>query len=312
MKARTMKLSMISAAALIAIAATNAAAQAPLTLQVSTGDKTLTYSTMFDQIRERCSGEVPMVNVNSSGTVENIDRLVGNKVNAAFVQSDVLWFRDKTESLGHIKTLLAMHPEQVHLLALTNSGLKAGNIINRREVVFTDVSSLAGYAVGASGGAAITANVIRLQTEVPFNVVEFGSSKDLVAALQGGQIQAAVFVGGAPLPLFESLNKAYKLIPINGPAAEKLKSAYRTTTISYSNLNQSTGVQTVTTDALFVTRDYSTPRMVDALSRLRSCVLSNLRDIKETTNTHPAWQKVQADNMGKWPHIWEFPAQGKK
>lgn len=253
-----------------------------------------------------------MVNVNSSGTVENIDRLVGNKVNAAFVQSDVLWFRDKTESLGHIKTLLAMHPEQVHLLALTNSGLKTGNIINRREVVFTGLDSLAGYTVGATGGAVVTANVIRLQSEVPFNVVEFEKGSDVLAALTAGKIQAAVFVGGAPLGLIESMGAAYKLLPIVGPAAEKLKSAYRPATISYSKLHQSTGVPTVTTDALFVTRSYTTKHTIEALQNLRACVLRNLPDIKDTTGTHPAWQKVDPDNLGKWPHIWEFNSNGKK
>lgn len=67
------------------------------------------------------------------------------------------------------------------------------------------------------------------------------------------------------------------------------------------------GVNTVATDALFVTREYKTPKFVEALAKFRGCLLANLDDLKEATGMHPKWQAVDAANKGKWPY-YELPA----
>ncbi len=76
----------------IALAALSFAASAQQ-LQVSTGSPTGTYSSMFKQLSAKCGNTVALIEQNSTGSGENVDRLVGNSVNAAFVQSDVLYLR---------------------------------------------------------------------------------------------------------------------------------------------------------------------------------------------------------------------------
>ena len=69
-------------------------------MRVATGKAGDTYSSMLRQLNARCAGDVAVVEVPSAGSNDNINQLVGNQVNAAFVQSDVLWLRARTEDLG--------------------------------------------------------------------------------------------------------------------------------------------------------------------------------------------------------------------
>lgn len=283
----------------LAAAALLPAAQAQM--RVATGKAGDTYSSMLRQLNARCSGDVAIMEVPSAGSNDNINQLVGNQVNAAFTQSDVLWLRARTEDLADVKTLLALHPEQVHIVARTSSGIKEGGTLGygAKEVVFNDITSLAGRKVGAAGGSLITAQVIRLQSEIPFQVVQLDTGDAVLQALASGQIAAAVFVGGAPLGTVSKLGPDHKLLPIPAPVVEKLKGVYRPARLNYQRMNAA-GVATVATDALFVTRQYKTPKMTSGLAKLRSCALSSVDELKETTGTHPAWRYVEPSNKGKW------------
>lgn len=290
----------LAAMAIMAAACHPVAAQ---TLKVATGSAKLTYSSMFKEMTAFCGTSVSMTEINSGGSMDNIDRLVGNEVNAGFVQSDVLWLRARTEDLSNVKTLLALHNEQVHLVARASSGQKSGGVlgVGGKEVVFTDLASLAGQRVGAAGGSAVTAQVIRLQSEVPFTVVQLASNDEVVKAVAKGDIAAGLVVAGSPTPLIAGLGPDFKLLSISGPVAERLKGVYRPARLSYSKMGAA-GVPTVATDALFVTREYKTERMTSALGAFRSCMHSKLDEVKEATGTHPAWQAVDAANKGKW--VW--------
>jgi TRAP-type uncharacterized transport system substrate-binding protein len=280
-------------------------------LQVATGKAGDTYSTLLKELSSRCSSSVAIIEHNSSGSNDNINRLVGNQVNAAFVQSDVLWLRARNEDLGNVKTLLALHPEPVHIVVLARSGLKEGGLLGIKqlggnEVVLKELGDLAGRRIGAAGGSLVTAQVIRLQTEIPYNVVPFDKGDDVLAALDKGSIEAAIFVGGAPLGTVSKLGPDYKLIGISPLTAAKLKDVYHPARLNYSKIGAS-GVPTVATDALFVTREYKTAKMIDGLSKLRTCALDAIDELRETTGTHPAWMNIDPANRGKWPY-YDFPA----
>lgn len=277
-------------------------------LKVATGSKEGTYAAMFREINQTCAAAIPMIEQTTSGSMENVNLLIGNQVNAGFVQTDVLYFRARTEDLGNVKTLLALHPEEVHVLTTNESFIKEGGYvgIGSKPVVFNTVSDLANRRVGAVGGSAITAQVIRLQGEVPFSVVEYPNNDELLKAIAAGNVEAGVFVGGSPLGAIAKLKEGWKLLPFNEALVSKLKAVYRPTRLNYQNIRQM-GITSVATDALFVTREYKTAKMVDGLAKLRGCVLEHLDELKETTGTHPKWQAVDAANEGKW-NYYRFPA----
>jgi TRAP-type uncharacterized transport system substrate-binding protein len=276
-------------------------------LKVATGGATGTYSAMLKQASQLCGTSIALTEQNTSGSMENINLLVGNQVNAAFVQTDVLYFRARTEDLGGVKTLVALHPEEVHVLALAESLIKEGGVvgIGAKPIQLATVKDLAGRRVGAVGGSAITAQVIRLQAEIGFNVVEFPDNKALINGLQSGAADAGVLVGGAPLGAISELKGGWKLLPFPEDVVNRLKSVYRPARLNYAGIGQM-GVNTIATDALFVTREYKTAKFVDALGKFRGCLLAGLDELKESTGMHPKWQAVDPTNKGKWPY-YELP-----
>jgi TRAP-type uncharacterized transport system substrate-binding protein len=275
-------------------------------LKVATGSPTGTYSKMLKEASALCGSSVALMEQNTSGSMENVNLLTGNQVNGAFVQTDVLSFRAKTEDLGSVKTLVTLHPEEVHLYVPESSGIKSGGMvgIGGTEVQFRTIKDLAGYKVGAAGGGFITAQVIRLQAEVAFSVAEYPDNKALLAALAANQIQAALFVGGSPLGVISEA-KSGRLLSFPEDVVTKLKAVYRPARINYANIRQM-GVTTVATDALFVTREYKTAKFTEALSKLRECIYGHIDELKETTGMHPKWQAVDPENRGKWVY-YELP-----
>lgn len=298
---------------LIAILSLAVAACSPAyaqTVKVATGSAKGTYSTQTKEMVQACGNTLPLVEINTNGAMQNIDMLLGNEVSAAYTQGDVLWLRARTEELGHVKTLLAMHPEQMHMV-VSAAGKTEGGVmgLGATTVHLRDWSNLAGRQVAASGGSAVSAKIIRLQSEIPFTVVEYPTNDAALAAVAKGGADAALLVGGAPLPVLKSLNNAFRLLPTGASVQEKLKGVYKPARVTYNNMN-SQGITTVSTDALLVTRTYSSPKMLGALSAFRSCVLESLPDLKDTAGTHPSWQAVDGANKGRWAW-YDLPASKK-
>lgn len=296
------------ALAVVSLAFTvNATAQAQL--KVSTGSATGTYSQMFKEFSTVCKDQIMQIEVPSSGSIQNMDRLLGNEVNAAIVQTDVLFYRARNEDLSGIKTLFSLHPEEVHVIAPQVSPITEGGIAGFRakSIQLNTVQDLANRSVAAWGGSLVTAQVIRLQSEVNFTVTEVADFKAAKAALDSGQVAAIIMVGGQPMNDVKTLPNTYKLLPFSEAIAGKLKSVYVPAKLNYSNLGQGgSGVQTVATEALFVTRAYKTPKYVESLGALRGCFKANAAELAETTGTHKKWAVVNPDNTGKWA-FYELP-----
>lgn len=304
---KTVKFALMGA--LLAVASM-ASAQEDTQLMVSTGSPTGTYSRMFKEFQGMCKNQIMQVEKNSTGSVQNMDRLLGNEVNAAIVQTDVLYWRARNENLASIKTLFALHPEEVHVITPSVSPIKEGGMvgIGKKPIQLGSVQDLAGRSVAAWGGGFVTAQVIRMQAEINFQVVEVENYKAAMELLNSGQVAAIVMVGGHPMSDVAALNSAYKLLPFPEAIVAKLKNVYVPAKLTYSGMGAgASGVPTVATEALFVTRQYRTPRMVNALSSLRACMYDKLPDLQETTGMHKKWADVKAENQGKWAY-YELPA----
>jgi TRAP-type uncharacterized transport system substrate-binding protein len=172
--------------------------------------------------------------------------------------------------------------------------IKAG--IMRNAVEFNSLSDIKGYAVGAAGGGVLTSRVMKRQGDAGYTVNSYNSGAEVIAALDKGDIAAAIFVGAAPLPNIASLDKTkYKLIPVGEAIASRVKGVYRPATINYSGLTSSP-VQTIAPMAVILTRKYSTPKKVAAQRHFRDCLAKNLPELKD--NHSPNWQQVEANDHG--------------
>lgn len=271
------------------------------TLLIADASSSGTYKAMLGQLIGVCSSgdfeikEAPGI---TGGATDNLDALVNNKVAAAFLHSDVIAARGMADpAMKRFKTLAALYPEDIHVLTLRNSKTKVHLI---QTVQFTSLVSLRGYKVGAAGGGVITARVLTGQGEGHFDVVEYGSGKEVIAALDNNEIQAAIFVGGAPLPNIETLSgDQYKLIPIDPDIANRVSSFYRPTVIQYNNL-RSGPIHTIAPMAIIVTRQYTIPSMVQPQREFRQCLYEHLGELQQTPGMHPKWQLVDPNEHGMW------------
>jgi hypothetical protein len=241
--------------------------------------------------------------------VENLQLLLNNKVNGAIIQSDLLFMSRamNPEKTRNIVTLFGLHPEEVHFVATTAVKKEGGVLgIGARKFTYNTVSDLAGRHVGAVGGSVVTAKLISQIAGYDFVVDEFTNNDALKKALLDGDVDAIVVVGGAPHPLVASLGREYRLLPMGQDTQVKLKDVYQPSRVDYDNLGAA-GVNTVATQALMVTRTYTSPTMLQAMAKLRKCEKDSLGDLKDALGTHAKWQDVTVNNDGKWP-LAELPA----
>jgi len=255
----------------------------PSKFLVADDSSSQTYKQMFGQIAKFCSTDQFVIQEidNKGGAQGNFQALLDNKAQAVFVHSDVLVAEGHYNETYRVKykTLLALYGEDIHIVTLRNSSVTEGALgfgklsVGGTTKEFNALSDFNGYKIGAAGGGIKTIKLLVGEGGAGFTPVEFDRGSDLLPALDNGTVQAVVFVGGAPLPNLMPLTDKYKLVRVDDSFASRLKSIYRPSQISYTNLKAS-NVQTLAAIATIVTRVYKTPKFVEQQRALRNCFYS--------------------------------------
>lgn len=204
--------------AVVLMLATPLAARADLV--VSTGSEKGTYYSMLRSVQVACS-QVPLTVNTSTGSDENLDRLVQNQATLGVVQSDTLKFQEMNDPRVNderIRVLAVLHPEEVHVVV--SSGVKVGGsmfgLVGGR--LPETLADLRGKDVGAWGGSYTTAMVMNLQGNLGLNVIRYGNGDEAKAAMEQNRIQAIIAVGGQPLGFVSGLDRRYRLLSIGDTA----------------------------------------------------------------------------------------------
>jgi TRAP-type uncharacterized transport system substrate-binding protein len=293
-----------------ALVAASIHSQQSSTIRVADNSSSGTYAEMLAQVINACPSDqfVIVEAKNDGGAVGNLNALFNNEADAAFMHSDVFAFNAQQDPVNYsqFKTLVALWPEQIHVLALRNSKTRKYGI---KTVDINSLADTAGYNVGAAGGGVITATVLKGPGR--YNVVSFNTGGEVIAALDRGDIAAAIFVGAAPLPNLKKLPRdTYKLVPvgdsITGSASANF---YRQSKINYPNLT--TGpVATLAPLATLITKPFRTAGKVNAQRALRACFNNKLADLQD--NGSPNWQSVTANDQGTLNNYLDLPASKQR
>lgn len=270
------------------------------TIVVADDSSSGTYKKMLGEIIGVCGSDefsIQEAKGVTGGAPGNLDALINNQAQAAFLHSDVFFANSQADpTYKRFQTLVALYPEPIHVLVLRESKTKKQGTFSFGTVDFNNLSELRGFNVGAAGGGVYTARILKGQGDAGFNVSQYNSGKDVIAALDNGDVAAALFVGAAPLPNIATLDKSkYKLIPIDEAIASKVKGVYRQVTLNYAGLTNGP-IQTMAPIATLLTRKFSTPRKVAAQKHLRECFYKHLDELKD--NGSPNWQQVEANDRG--------------
>jgi len=307
------KFKKISLAVTLLVAMTVAQAE---NFVVATGDgkSGSTYARMYKELAQRCNYSatgLTLAEQETTGSVKNVELLTGNQVNAAIVQSDLLfWTKMKDETkVANVRTLFALHPEELHFVARADTkkegGFGVGSFkVGGTSITYNSVQDLTGRTVGAVGGSVMSANVVSAKSGLNFSVQEYPNNDAMKQDLLEGKIDAIVAVGGSPLGLVSSLDQRYRLLPVTESVQKALADIYQPAKLSYTNLNQA-GVPTLATQALFVSRTYRSQDVQSQLKKLRDCFVKVVPDIQDARGTHSKWQSVDTADKGKWAY-YEF------
>ena len=277
-----------------------AQAATPVFLDVATSPKGSTASDMFRDIGRVCTNASFLRQRQSSGSVENLNLLLGNQVSLAFVQLDVLKARDQIDKdprAKELKQLLPLNFDEIHLIAQRPTQKK--NIFGKITTVgVTKFSELKNEKIGTWGGSVITANVLKAKSGVPVTIVEYKNREDTMKALTAGQVDAVLSVVGQPADWVKTLDATrYALLPID-ITTDKVNGFYREATLRYPQLGN--GVPTYAVQRILVTRDFKTPERRTALLNYQKCALSKLTALQETEGFHPKWNEVTFKESD-WP-----------
>jgi len=259
-----------------------------------------TYKKMLGEIIGVCSTddfniqEAPGV---TGGAVGNLEALVNNRANAAFLHSDVFFANAQADpTYKRFQTLVALYPEPIHVLALKTSKTKKPGTFSWGTQDFNSLADMRGFKIGAAGGGVFTARILEGQGEGGFTVQAYDTGSDVINALNNGDIAGAIFVGAAPLPNIEKLDKnTYKLLPIGESIASRVQGVYRPANINYRGLTNGP-VKTLAPIATLLTRKYTTPERIALQRKFRQCFYRHLGDLQDTGS--PNWQSVDPNDHG--------------
>ncbi len=275
---------------------------------VSSGGSTGTYFRLMKEFNEASPGLI--TNMESDGSLTNIDRVMGNEAELGITQLDALNLRAVKEKnlKERIRILALLHLEEIHFVARSGprneGGLSAFGFntgINAKPVDLNSIDDLRGRKIGFWGGAIITEQNIASMTLLGWAPVEYPDQAAAFEALQNDQVAALMAVGGQPLGWVSELSRAFKLLSVSDAMTNRLAQNYEKTTLTYRNLGQE-GVQTLAIRASLVTRNYVSRTRHDQLQMIRDKLAAAVPEIRETRGTHPKWSEIDPMAITEnWP-----------
>jgi TRAP transporter TAXI family solute receptor len=257
-------------------------------LTIATGFEKGSYYTMANDMKGVSSNPNQIKIITTTGSISNFNKITRDStVDVGFMQFDVLVYEElsdvkkKSKVTDHVKIVLPLGYEQIHLLTLKEYKYKNLGDLKEKTV-----------AIGAKTmGSNYTAKLIKNMTEGEWDESEM-SFDDALSALLDKRIDALFFVGAAPINKFTSSSPAFNklaLIPITN---KKLAEYYTATVIKKGTyLWQDKDVNTYAVK-MVLTVDISKLSPTDAslLNQFIGDVKGNLSKLQD--KGHPAWKTI--------------------
>jgi hypothetical protein len=253
-----------------------------LALTIATGSREGTYFKIAQDIKNVAEKEgVPVEIIETNGSFDNINLLGAGKVDLAIMQLDVLQFvagimRKETgvNVLEEAKVVLNLYLEEIHVIA-KNPDIKSLQQLQGKRV-----------AVGPEkSGSALTAEVLLAGFGLTVDYV-FSPPDEAVKKLQAGEIDALIFIGGAPVPAFSNLDGGFHFVAL--PVDSGLEQIYPKKKIEKSVYSWADAVDTHAVPSVIMTRNRAETDYASMLQKFVLLVLLNKEYLDSTG--HPKWK----------------------
>jgi uncharacterized protein len=256
-----------------------------LALTIATGTPEGTYYQIAVDIKRIAEKEgIPIEIIQTNGSFDNINLLGSGKADLAILQLDLLKFAFevmKAEAgvnvLVETKAILNLYPEEIHVIAKSD-GIRSLDQLAGKKV-----------AVGPErSGSALTADVLLTAHNLRAEIF-FDTPKEALRKLERGELDALIFVGGAPVPAFEKLDGSFHFVRL--PASGVLEQIYQKTKIDRTVYPWAGEVETLAVPSVIMTRDRKDNEYAAVIQKLLLAILSNKE--KLLAGGHPKWKNAQ-------------------
>jgi len=250
---------------------------------IATGPEKGTYFQIAQDIKALSEKEgIELKVIPSKGSFENVELLAGGKADLAIVQLDALrYLTDVVKAqigvnvLEKVKVVLNLYPEEIHILS------------NKKEI--TSFYQLEGKKVSVGpeqSGTALTAELL-------FTLYDIKATKssetpeEALRKLNAGELDAVIFVGGAPVPFISQLSGGFHLarLPAN-PVLEQIYSRRKLGKDTYSWLDSET--ETYAVPSAVMGLDIRNDEYASQMQKLVLSVLNGQSYLD--SNGHPKWK----------------------
>ncbi len=254
-----------------------------LAFTIATGPKDGSYFQIAQDIKNVAAKEGVELQVSSTkGSLENIQLLGRGKVDLAIVQldalrfvSDVLKQQKGLDLFDSIRIVMNLYPEEVHVLS-NNKEIKTFYQLEGKRV-----------SVGTEGGGtAVTAAVLFSMYDINATV-SFDAFEDAVKKMDQGNLDAVVFVGGAPVPFIEKLDSRFHFVRL--PANAVLEEVYLRTKLGRSQYGWAeSDTETYAVPAAIMGLDKRDAKYASQMQALVLSILNSAEYLR--ANGHPKWK----------------------
>lgn len=251
-------------------------------LTIATGSAEGTYFKIAQDIKRIAETEgIPIEVIQTNGSFDNINLLGAGKVDLAIMQLDVLRFvaeimlkETGINVLQEAKAALNLYLEEIHIIA-KNPNIRSFTQLQGKKV-----------AVGPEkSGSALTAEVLLAGFNVNIERI-FDSPEEAVKKLRNGEIDALIFVAGAPVPAFQNLDETFHFVLL--PADSGLEQIYPKKKIAKAVYSWAEEHDTYAVPSVIMTRNRGEDDYVAALQKLVLSILVN-KELLDATG-HPKWK----------------------
>jgi TRAP transporter TAXI family solute receptor len=258
-------------------------AQAASAFTIATGPSDGSYFQIAQDIKNVAGKEqIDIQVIPTKGSIENLQLLGTGKVDLAIVQldalrfvSDVLKKQKDFDLFDSIKVVLNLYPEEIHVLSNKSDIQTFYQLDGKRISVGTE-----------GGGTAITAAVLLSVYDLNATV-SFDSFDDAMKKMEQGNLDAVMFVGGAPVPFIGKLDSKVHFVRL--PANPALEEIYLRTNVGKSQYSWAAAdTETYAVPASIMGLDKRDQKHAAEMQQLVLAILNSADYLK--ANGHPKWQ----------------------
>jgi uncharacterized protein len=258
-------------------------AQCASAFTIATGPNDGSYFQIAQDIKNVGAKEgIDLQVMPTKGSIENIQLLGSGKIDLAIVQldalrfvSDVLKEKKGLDLFDSIKVVMNLYPEEIHVLSNKKDIQTFYHLEGKRVSVGTE-----------GGGTAVSAAVLFSMYDINAKV-SFDSFEDAVKKMEQDNLDAVVFVGGAPVPFIGKLDNRFRFVRL--PANATLEQIYLRTKLGRSQYGWAqSDTETYAVPAAIMGLDKRDAKYASQMQGLVLSILNSADYLR--ANGHPKWK----------------------